>query len=100
MNPLRRLIALFTSDGDRPTRLPSPDELTLLTRPNGEPEAGMYREMLAGQDIPAMVKNRDPVSAQAGGMGPAWAYELWVRRKDLRRAREALGIGDETDDDA
>ena len=78
------------SDADAPERLPSPDELVLLMRPNGEPEAQFFREMLEQGGIGALVKNRDPVSAQSGGMGPAWAYELWVLRKDLRSARELL----------
>ena len=75
-----------------PSRLPSPDALALVTRPAGEPEAQLFREILEQHGIHAMVKNRDAASAQAGGMGPPWAYELWVLRKDLRRAREALNI--------
>ena len=63
----------------------------LLTRPNGEIDAQLLRQMLAGEGIHAMVKNRDPVSAESGGMGPPWAYELWVLRRDLRRAREIIG---------
>jgi Putative prokaryotic signal transducing protein len=81
-----------------PTRLPSPDELALVARPNGEPDAQLQREILEQNGIRAMVKNRDPASAQAGGMGPTWAYELWVLRKDLRRAHELLDVdpsGDE-----
>ena len=35
--------------------------------------------------------------AQAGGMGPPWAYELWVLRKDLRRARETLDLPEARD---
>jgi hypothetical protein len=78
-----------------PTRLPSPDELVLLTRPESEPEAQLDLQILLDAGIRGMVKNRDAVSAQAGGMGPAWAYELWVLRKDYQRARETLGVGDE-----
>jgi len=77
--------------GARPERLPSPDELVLLSRPEGEPEAELLREMLEGEGIRAMVRNRDAASAQAGGMGPAWAYEVWVLRKDLARARSVIG---------
>ena len=80
------------SHADAPSRLPSPDALALVTRPNGEPEAQLQREILEQNGIHAMVKNRDSASAQAGGMGPPWAYELWVLRKDLRRARELLDI--------
>ena len=77
---------------DAPSRLPSPDALVLVTRPNGEPEAQLLRQILEQNGVRAMVKNRDAASAQAGGMGPPWAYELWVLRKDLRRARELLDI--------
>ena len=95
MSIISELIHRITSRGESsgaPSRLPSPDALVLLTRPRGEPEAQMYREILEGERIRALVKNRDAVSAQSGGMGPPWAYELWVLRKDLRRARDLLGI--------
>ena len=81
-----------------PTRLPSPDALVLVTRPQGEPEAQLQREILEQNGVHAMVKNRDSASAGAGGMGPAWAYELWVLRKDLRRARELLDIDQPADE--
>ncbi len=81
-----------------PSRLPSPDELALVTRPQGDPEAQLQREILEQNGIRAMVKNRDPASAQAGGIGPAWAYELWVMRKDLRRARDLLGVEESNSD--
>lgn len=79
-------------DDGAPPRLPSPDELVLVARPQGEPEALMLRELLDEHGIRAMVKNRDAASAQAGGLGPSWAYELWVLRRDLRRARELLDL--------
>lgn len=60
-------------------------------RPDGELNAQLMRQMLAAEGITAMVKNRDPVSAESGGMGPPWAYELWVLRRDLRRAQEIVG---------
>jgi hypothetical protein len=78
-------------DDGAPVRLPSPDELVLLARPHGEPEAQLLRQMLAAEGIHAMVKNRDAVSAESGGMGPPWAYELWVLRRDVRRSREIIG---------
>jgi hypothetical protein len=78
-------------DNEAPVRLPSPDGLVLLARPQGEPEAQLLRQMLAAEGIHAMVKNRDAVSAESGGMGPPWAYELWVLRRDVRRAREIIG---------
>lgn len=80
---------------DAPTRLPSPDELVLIARPNGEPEAEFMHEVLERHDIRAMVRNRDALTVQAGGIGPPWAYELWVLRRDARRARELLGLAPE-----
>ena len=92
MGVLSRLFERIRHDPDRPERLPSPDELTLLTRPNGEPEALMLRELLDEHGVRAMIKNRDALSVQAGGAGPSWAYEMWVLRKDLRRAQQLLGL--------
>jgi hypothetical protein len=91
MRFVRRLVR--RRDPDAPPRLRRPDELVLLARPSGEPEAQMLRELLAQQGVQSLVKNLDPVSAQSGGMGPPWAYELWVLRRDLRRAREIIGSG-------
>ncbi len=91
MSLIDRVARVFLRDAGRPERLPSPDELVLLTRPEGEPEAQFLKEMLDENGVRALVKNRDPVSAQSGGMGPAWAYEIWVLRKDLRRAQEIIG---------
>jgi hypothetical protein len=58
----------------------------------------MLREILATEGIVAMVKNRDAVSTQSGGMGPPWAYELWVLRRDLRRARDVIAPLDHADE--
>jgi len=79
------------SNGE-PARLPSPDELVLLVEPNGEAEAQLFHDMLEQQGIRSMIRNTDASSARAGGMGPAWAYELLVLRKDQQRARAVLGI--------
>jgi hypothetical protein len=81
-------------DPDAPERLPSPDSLALLTRPEGEPAAELLRGILEQEGVRSMIKNRDAVSARGGGMGPPWAYELWVLRKDLARAREIIGVED------
>ena len=88
-----RLRSLFLGDEvDTPARLPSPDEIVVLTRPNGEPEGLMLQEILASNGIRAMLRNRDAASAQSGGApGAWWAYELCVLRRDLRRAREIVG---------
>lgn len=89
---LNRLLArVFRREApNAPRRLPRADELALLARPEGELEAQMLRDLLAQQGVQALVKNLDPVSAQSGGMGPPWAYELWVLRRDLRRAKEII----------
>lgn len=95
MEIVRRIARLFGGgDAKAPSRLPSPDELVLLARPESEPEALMLRELLDEHGVRAMIKNLDAATAQSGAAGPSWAYELWVLRKDLRRAREALGLGD------
>ncbi|MBI5284814.1 MAG: DUF2007 domain-containing protein [Chloroflexi bacterium] len=90
---LQRLLG--GDDAGAPVRLPSPDALVLLTRPQGEAEAQLFRDMLEQEGIRSMLKNRDPVSARDGGMGPPWAYELWVLRRDLLRARDAIGVEDD-----
>ena len=92
MGLLSRIRTWFSgSDPDAPARLPSPDELALLARPSGEPEAQMLREMLEARGIVAMVKNRDAFAVTRGAWGGFWAYELWVLRRDLAQAREIIG---------
>ncbi len=101
MGLISGILRLFVRAGaGAPTRLPSPDELALLARPNGEIDAQLMRQMLAHEGIHAMVKNRDPVSAESGGIGPVWAYELWVLRRDLRRAGEIIGEDESEGDGA
>jgi hypothetical protein len=82
---------LLGREDDSPERLPSPDDLVILVRPEGEPEALMMQEMLAAEGIVAMVRNRDAATARGGGWGPSWAYDVMVKRADLRRAREVVG---------
>jgi putative signal transducing protein len=95
MSILSRIRSRFQRhDPHAPERLPSPDELVVLARPGGEPEALMLQELLAAQGIHALVRNRDAATARGGGWGPAWAYELCVLRRDLRRAREIVGHDD------
>ena len=98
MSILSRLRALLGDDAGAgaPERLPSPDALVLLTRPQGEPEARLLQGILEDNGIRSMVKNRDAVGVDGGGWGAPWKYELWVLRRDLRRARELLEL-DETD---
>jgi hypothetical protein len=91
---LRWLARLGSDPAGAPIRLPSPDEIVVLTRPRGEPEALMLQELLASEGVHALVRNRDAATSRGGGWGPAWAYELCVLRRDLRRAREVLGESD------
>ena len=91
MSILSRMFGWFGGSGG-PERLPSPDDVVLLVEPNGEAEAQLFHDMLEQQGVRSMVRNTDAASARAGGMGPVWAYELRVLRKDLRRAREILGL--------
>ncbi len=96
MTLIARIInRILARDPGAPQRLPSPDSLALLTRPEGEPAAELLRGILEQEGVRSMIKNRDAVSARAGGMGPPWAYELWVLRKDLARSREIIGVEDE-----
>lgn len=92
MGILARLRSLFSSgrDPEAPVRLPSPDALVLLAQPQGEPEALMLQDILAQHGIHALVKNRDAVAARGATAGGWWAYELWVLRRDLRRARDLI----------
>lgn len=96
MSWLARIIdRVLRRDDERPERLPSPDDLVLLTRPEGEPEALMMQDMLKAEGIAAMIRNRDAATARGGGWGPPWAYELLVRRGDVRRARDVLTLSED-----
>lgn len=97
MSIFSRIIARLRGGTEEaaPARLPSPDALVLVARPQGEAEAQLFHDMLEQEGIRSMIKNTDAASARAGGMGPTWAYQLWVLRRDLRRAQEVLGIDGE-----
>ena len=90
MSIFRRLFG--RGDDGAPKRLPSPDELVPLTLAESEIEASLFIDMLADAGITAMIKNRDVLTAQTGVMPRPWSQELFVLRKDLRRAREVLEI--------
>jgi hypothetical protein len=97
MSIFRRLFgggASHRDDADRPVQLPSPDELALLTLAESEFEAAMFRDILEQNGITALIKNMDVLTAQSGVMSRPWSQELWVLRKDLRRAREVLELDD------
>ena len=79
-------------DPAAPRRLPSPDELVLLTGADNEPSAELYRGILADQGVQAMLKRTDPLTVNYGFAGLPGSCELWVLRKDLARARAALDL--------
>ena len=55
-----------------------------------EQEAGMWRELLENNGIPAMSKNMSGLSV-TGHVGPmSIDFDLFVKRSDLERAREIL----------
>ena len=67
----------------------SDDPLVKLVGSLAEPEAEMWRELLANEGIPAMAKNMDALSA-AYGASPANSFDLFVRESDLERAQVLL----------
>lgn len=91
-----RLFGDADANEGAPERLPSADEVVLLMHAGGEPEALMLRELLGGDNIHALVKNSSALSAYSPGPGPFGGWELWVLRRDLRRARDLLGMGDDS----
>ncbi|MEX2226999.1 MAG: hypothetical protein WEB52_11185 [Dehalococcoidia bacterium] len=93
MSIFRRIFG--RGDDDAPKRLPSPDELVLLTRTESEFETTLFRDMLADAGIDAMAKNLDALSVYYRMTPRPWSQELWVLRKDLRSAKEVLEIADE-----
>jgi hypothetical protein len=84
------IIARLT--GRDPNAAPSPDDLVLLVRPESEPEARMWQELLENRGIRSVIKNRDGFTAAYNIPGPSWAYELWVLRRDRDEATEILGL--------
>jgi len=90
---MRILDLLFRRrDPAAPRRLPSPDELVLLTAADNEPMAEFYRGILADQGIRAMLKRTDPLTVNYGFSGLPGSSELWVLRKDFARARAVLDL--------
>ena len=93
MRWLQRLAQRVSGRGGdgAPERLPSPDALVLAAQPASEAEAAFLRDLLAQAGIRSLVKNRDGMSVHAGAPGGWFAYEVYVRRGDLARAREVVG---------
>ena len=95
MSLLDRILGLFRRDPDAPQRLQSPDELTIVARPQGEPEALMIQELLRNEGVHVLVRNRDALSAAYAMAGSALGWEVLVLRRDLRRASELLDLPSE-----
>jgi len=57
-----------------------------------EPEAEMWRELLAANGIPTMVKNTSFLSVDMGGapLPTPNHFDMWVKQSDFERARELL----------
>lgn len=74
----------------------SDDVTFLITAPN-EPIARLWEEMLREAGIPSLVR---PGGPGAGGWGSVatFAHDLYVRERDLARAR--LIVADEPGDEA
>ncbi|MCH7812132.1 MAG: DUF2007 domain-containing protein [Chloroflexi bacterium] len=70
--------------------LESDDPIVKVVGAISEQEAGMWRELLENNGIPAMSKNMSGLSV-TGHVGPmAIDFDLFVKRSDLERAREIL----------
>jgi hypothetical protein len=57
-----------------------------------QPEAEAWRELLANNGIPSMLKDMTPISTSIGGEIPSGPnnFDMWVRQSDFERAREVL----------
>ena len=73
-----------------PPRDPEPDDVVPVALPDGEALAQLWKGMLESQGIPAMVRDVSPL--YRGYMNWAGEIELCVRRRDIPRAREILGV--------
>lgn len=88
MNPLRWLRdQLLPQRGD-----PQPDDLVLLGRPSGEPEAELWRNILMQWGVHCLIKN---VSALAYMHSGADILQVWVLQRDEEYARELLSLGED-----
>jgi hypothetical protein len=77
----------------------STDPVVELIGALSQPEAEMWRELLANNGIVAMVKDVSP--HHSGGMLPMGSdCVLLVRQRDLERARELLQPAELSDEDA
>jgi hypothetical protein len=92
MSLLDRILGAFRRDDPHaPPRLPSPDELVVVSKAQGEPEALMLQELLRNEGIQALVRNSGLLAPVQTVAGPGVSWEVLVLRRDLRRAQELLG---------
>ena len=86
MSLLKRLHDILLS----PPAEPGPDDLVPVALPEGDETGTLWQGMLEDKGIPAMVRDISPL--YRGYMNWAAECELLVRRRDLARAREILGV--------
>ena len=70
--------------------LASPDPAVKVAAGLSEPEAGMWRELLENDGIPAFLKNMNFLSVTNQFGSVPGDYDLFVKRSDLQRARALL----------
>ena len=70
----------------------SDDEVAIVRAAAGllEPEAEMWREILANEGVRSFTKVLDPV-ARSEGRATGTNVAIFVKQSDLERAREVLG---------
>lgn len=78
---LRRVKGFFVAD----------DPTVKLVANVDEPEALMCKELLDNGGVPAYVKNSDSYSATYGAT-PLLGVDIYVKRSDVERAEEILGL--------
>jgi hypothetical protein len=66
------------------------DDLVLLAVAGSQIEATIWRDALEQEGIRPLVRNRDPL-APVGIPMPLSKYEIFVLRRDERRARWIIG---------
>ena len=69
----------------------SADPIVKLVAALGEPEAEMWRGLLANNEIVAMVKYMGALGGSTQRPGFTNDFDLFVKQSDLERAREVLG---------
>ncbi|MDE3097091.1 MAG: hypothetical protein KGK07_13975 [Chloroflexota bacterium] len=72
---------------------PEPDDLVVAAYPEGEAVGALWAGMLHDRGIHCMLRDVSPL--YRGYMNWAAALELRVRYRDLVRAREILGVGED-----